>query len=567
MSKNKSIPNEFLWMNDYENELKKKKKSYMLEEEAAKHDRDEDTLKKKQKMDGGRHKTKESKHDQKEKKGERKRSRKLPSIGHLKYKDTPKEILAVRTMTKPGVVLFRVRWGQRQNGDTPTESYVSSEDFMKYNPRFLLAFYQSKIKFRVPEREKENPPSEKKSQNQELDGGLYENLDANQVHDEIKEKLGQEAGEGGQEAGAAGQEEGVGVQAESAVCEKEKEVQQENPKYDDYSSITSPKEISSVHHAEELERQQEGDNDENMEISPEMMEEQREAAENNEWQKNRRNKCQGVEKIGNKQGEGDENEDKQEIEADNDQEHESIVQVQEMENGSKRKELEEGMNQSEAEHRSDQMDEEENMKAGKDNDTESSFKGKVDERQPETEEFHGMAEEKSHGDEIPSPASLIEKETEANGPERSVKESFRNEGEHDEVDSIEDGHSKPAIDNIGMTAEEYEEENQKKLLDSEGSEGEVIPQQPMRQQEKAEFQKETLEKEQVKDKDKRGEPKIIQSVEEVAVFEENIVNVSVKPANQSRALLEEPNNAAEQVMDLLNLSGSVLNPSHNETLE
>eukprot|EP00331_Platyophrya_macrostoma_P012745 CAMPEP_0176410666 /NCGR_PEP_ID=MMETSP0127-20121128/3180_1 /TAXON_ID=938130 /ORGANISM="Platyophrya macrostoma, Strain WH" /LENGTH=270 /DNA_ID=CAMNT_0017790181 /DNA_START=35 /DNA_END=847 /DNA_ORIENTATION=- len=101
----------------------------------------------------------------------------LPVTGSLRYKDKPKEILAIRTMSEPGIFLFRVKWERRRSGEVPGDSYVSSEDFMKYDPRFLLEFYHSKIKFKNLEKaleKKLGSKSPSKNWDQSLDGNLGE---------------------------------------------------------------------------------------------------------------------------------------------------------------------------------------------------------------------------------------------------------------------------------------------------------------------------------------------------------------------------------------------------------
>eukprot|EP00331_Platyophrya_macrostoma_P018646 CAMPEP_0176466836 /NCGR_PEP_ID=MMETSP0127-20121128/38127_1 /TAXON_ID=938130 /ORGANISM="Platyophrya macrostoma, Strain WH" /LENGTH=251 /DNA_ID=CAMNT_0017860075 /DNA_START=41 /DNA_END=797 /DNA_ORIENTATION=- len=101
-----------------------------------------------------------------------------PFTGSLRYKDKPKEILAIRTMSEPGIFLFRVKWERRRSGEVPGDSYVSSEDFMKYDPRFLLEFYHSKIKFKNLEKaleKKLGSKSPSKNWDQSLDGNLGEN--------------------------------------------------------------------------------------------------------------------------------------------------------------------------------------------------------------------------------------------------------------------------------------------------------------------------------------------------------------------------------------------------------
>ena len=127
----------------FERKLRKQKKKTNNDGEAYFDDRDQTISRKKQKESDGSARTREYRREEANTKG-----REPPVIGHLRYGDKPQEIVSIRTMNDPDMVLFRVRWHKRRSGIVPTESYVSNKDFMKFNPRFLLAFYQSKIRLR-----------------------------------------------------------------------------------------------------------------------------------------------------------------------------------------------------------------------------------------------------------------------------------------------------------------------------------------------------------------------------------------------------------------------------------
>lgn len=156
-------------IDDYEEKLQRKKKNYLQED-----DRKQSGNKKVKTGDREGYFVESERKDRMSTSEARKN---LPETGHLRYRDRPKEIVAVRAMTEPGIFLFRVKWEPRRTGEVPLESYVSSEDFMKYNPRFLLAFYHQKIRFRNLEKGDDKKAPEKKDSGKKWDTSLEENLE------------------------------------------------------------------------------------------------------------------------------------------------------------------------------------------------------------------------------------------------------------------------------------------------------------------------------------------------------------------------------------------------------
>ena len=76
------------------------------------------------------------------------RERKSFSIeGSLECKDLPRQVLSVKPVKRTGKVIFEIDWYQRANGLIPLPSLVSNIDLRKYNPQFLLDYYESKISF------------------------------------------------------------------------------------------------------------------------------------------------------------------------------------------------------------------------------------------------------------------------------------------------------------------------------------------------------------------------------------------------------------------------------------
>lgn len=76
------------------------------------------------------------------------RKKKFPSDeGHLKYNDKPLKILSSKMDKEESKVLFLIEWRVREDGTKPLPSYMSNEEFKKYNPVFLLEYYETRMVF------------------------------------------------------------------------------------------------------------------------------------------------------------------------------------------------------------------------------------------------------------------------------------------------------------------------------------------------------------------------------------------------------------------------------------